>query len=72
MVPVALGHRSKGVVHRRSTEILGRILGQLDAGAAEVAWSEMRERLMTFTTPEGWAGPNELLLTAGRRREEPT
>jgi SAM-dependent methyltransferase len=52
---------------RSSASPIQQILGRLDAAAADAAWSEMRERLMTFTTPEGWAGPNELLLTAGRR-----
>jgi hypothetical protein len=28
--------------------------------------------LMAFTTTDGWDGPNELLLTAGRRLEETT
>ena len=27
----------------------------------------VRERLNAFTTADGWEGPNELLLTAGRR-----
>lgn len=60
-----------GFVRRSASPIL-QILGRLDAAAADAAWSEMRERLMTFTTPEGWAGPNELLLTAGRRPRETT
>jgi SAM-dependent methyltransferase len=55
---------------RSSASPILQILGRLDAAAADAAWSEMRERLMTFTTPEGWAGPNELLLTAGRRPGE--
>ncbi|MBE0549982.1 MAG: class I SAM-dependent methyltransferase [Rubrivivax sp.] len=57
---------------RSSASPILQILGQLDAAAAEAAWSEMRERLMAFTTPAGWEGPNELLLTAGRRSEETT
>lgn len=57
---------------RRSASPVLQILGRLDAAAAEAAWSEMRERLLIFTTPQGWAGPNELLLTAGRRAEERT
>jgi SAM-dependent methyltransferase len=54
---------------RSSASPIVQILSGLDAAAAEAAWSEMRERLMAFTTPDGWAGPNELLLTAGRRPE---
>jgi SAM-dependent methyltransferase len=57
---------------RSSASPILQILGRLDVAAADEAWGEMRERLMTFTTPEGWAGPNELLLTAGRRRRETT
>lgn len=57
---------------RRSASPILQILGQLDAAAAEAAWYEMRERLMAFTTHEGWEGPNELLLTAGRRAAETT
>jgi SAM-dependent methyltransferase len=54
---------------RRSASPILQILDRLDAAAAEAAWREMRERLMAFTTPGGWAGPNELLLTAARRPE---
>jgi len=55
---------------RRSASPILQILGGLDGAAAEGAWSEMRDQLMVFTTPHGWAGPNELLLTAGRRPGE--
>jgi SAM-dependent methyltransferase len=55
---------------RRSASPILQILDRLDAAAAEAAWLEMRDRLQAFTTPGGWAGPNELLLTAGRRPEE--
>jgi len=57
---------------RSSASPILQILGRLDAAAAESAWSDMRERLMVFTTTDGWDGPNELLLTAGRRPEETT
>lgn len=57
---------------RSSASPILQILGRLDASAAEAAWSEMRERLSTFTTRQGWEGPNELLLTVGRRAREPT
>ena len=52
---------------RSSASPIQQILGRLDAAAADAAWDEMRERLMVFSTPQGWEGPNELLLTAGRR-----
>ncbi|HJV68519.1 class I SAM-dependent methyltransferase [Ideonella sp.] len=57
---------------RSSASPILQILGRLDAASAEAAWSEMRERLMSFTSHEGWEGPNELLLTAGRRPEGTT
>jgi SAM-dependent methyltransferase len=43
------------------------ILARLTPAAAAAAWAEVRDRLDVFTTADGWAGPNELLLTAGRR-----
>jgi SAM-dependent methyltransferase len=54
---------------RSSASPIQQILGRLDAAAADAAWGEMRERLMAFNTPQGWEGPNELFLTAGRRAE---
>jgi hypothetical protein len=57
---------------RSSASPILQILGRLDAAAADAAWSEMRERLMAFTTHDGWEGPNELLLTAGRRPAQAT
>jgi len=55
---------------RSSASPILHILARLDAGSAEAAWAEIRERLSTFDTPTGWEGPNELLLTAGRRSKE--
>ena len=55
---------------RQSAAPVVQILARLDAAAAEAAWAEMRERLRVFETASGWAGPNELLLTAGRRSED--
>jgi SAM-dependent methyltransferase len=52
---------------RTSASPIQHILGTLDPGAAAAAWGEMRERLNVYTTANGWEGPNELLLTAGRR-----
>jgi hypothetical protein len=54
---------------RSSASPILQILNQLDAASAEAAWGEMRDRLQAFTTQQGWEGPNELLLTAGRRPE---
>jgi SAM-dependent methyltransferase len=52
---------------RSSASPINQILGRLDDAAAGAAWAEMEDKLSAFTTPTGWAGPNELLLTAGRR-----
>jgi hypothetical protein len=55
---------------RSSASPIMQILSRLDAASAEAAWSEMRDRLRAFTAHDGWEGPNEVLLTAGRRPEE--
>ena len=55
---------------RSSASPILQILGHLDAASAAAAWDEMRDRLNAFTTQQGWEGPNELLLTAGRRPEQ--
>lgn len=55
---------------RSSASPIQQILRPLEPAAAEAAWDEMRERLAVFTTPTGWEGPNELLLTAARRADE--
>ncbi len=52
---------------RNSASPIRQILGRLDEAAAAAAWADMEERLAVFATPSGWAGPNELLLTAARR-----
>ncbi len=57
---------------RSSASPILQILARLDAAAAEAAWAAMRQRLQVFATPQGWEGPNELLLTAGRRAGQST
>ena len=52
---------------RSSASPVLQILGRLDEQAAAAAWAEIEERLAVFNTASGWQGPNELLLTAGRR-----
>jgi SAM-dependent methyltransferase len=52
---------------RSSASPIQQILAGLDEAAAGAAWAEMEDKLSAFTTPKGWTGPNELLLTAGRR-----
>lgn len=43
------------------------VLGSLAAEAAEAAWADIKAQLRAFDVDGGWCGPNELLLTAGRR-----
>jgi hypothetical protein len=33
----------------------------------DAAWAEIAAKLKAFETPGGWAGPNELLLTSGKK-----
>ena len=39
-----------------------QMLAPLPAAAQRDAWEEMRAQLNVFATPDGWVGPNELLL----------
>ena len=52
---------------RSSASPILQILAGLDDAAAKAAWDDVRQQLHAFTTPTGWEGPNELLLTAARR-----
>jgi len=52
---------------RTSASPIQQILGRLDPASADAAWAEMEQRLGEFATSSGWVGPNELLLTVGRR-----
>jgi hypothetical protein len=52
---------------RSSASPIQMILSRLDEAAANAAWAEMADILSACATPSGWEGPNELLLTAGRR-----
>jgi ubiquinone/menaquinone biosynthesis C-methylase UbiE len=52
---------------RSSASPVQQILGRLEPAAAAAAWDEIEQRLEAYTAPTGWAGPNELLLTAARR-----
>lgn len=44
-----------------------QILERLDDARRHAAWAEMETRLAAFDTAQGWEGPNELLLTVGRK-----
>ena len=52
---------------RTSASPILQILGRLDEAARSAAWAEIESKLSAFNTPGGWEGPNELLLTVGRR-----
>ena len=52
---------------RMSAGPILQILNKLDDVARESAWAEIEGKLKTFDSSTGWEGPNELLLTAGRR-----
>ncbi|MEP7296428.1 MAG: class I SAM-dependent methyltransferase [Burkholderiales bacterium] len=52
---------------RSSASPILQILAGLGEEAAKAAWDDIRAQLQAFTTPTGWEGPNELLLTAARR-----
>lgn len=52
---------------RNSASPILQILGRLDAPAKEAAWAEIESKLNAFNTGGCWEGPNELLLTIGRR-----
>jgi ubiquinone/menaquinone biosynthesis C-methylase UbiE len=52
---------------RTSASPIVQMLSRLDDAANEAAWADIEAKLGAFTTPTGWQGPNELLLTVGRR-----
>lgn len=55
---------------RSSASPIVQILAQLNPQAREAAWADMEEQLEVFQLPEGWEGPNELLLAAGSKPED--
>ena len=50
-----------------SASPIQQMLAKLDEDARAAAWEAMLKRLHAFETASGWEGPNEMLLTAGRR-----
>jgi len=52
---------------RTSAGPILQILSRLDEAAKAAAWAEIEEKLSAFNVAGGWEGPNELLLTVGRR-----
>ena len=55
---------------RQSAAPVIAVLAGLGPAARAAAWDDIRERLLVFETADGWTGPNELLLTAGRHCEQ--
>jgi len=49
-----------------------QILSPLSDAAKAAAWADMQTQLEVFQTPEGWVGPNTLLLTVGQKPEPAT
>ncbi len=43
----------------------------MDPATAEAAWADMEKALGRYQRPDGWEGPNELLLTAARKSQLP-
>jgi SAM-dependent methyltransferase len=52
---------------RTSAGPILQILGRLDEAKRDAAWAEIEAKLSAFDTADGWAGPNELLLTSGAK-----
>ena len=52
---------------RTSAGPILQILSRLDAAARDAAWADIETKFNAFNTASGWEGPNELLLTVGRR-----
>lgn len=52
---------------RTSASPILEILNRLDDANRTAAWAEIEDKLSAFNTPNDWEGPNELLLTVGRR-----
>jgi SAM-dependent methyltransferase len=52
---------------RTSASPIQQMLAGLDAAKQATAWAAMEARLQKFATPSGWEGPNQVLLTVGRR-----
>jgi SAM-dependent methyltransferase len=52
---------------RTSASPILQIIAGMDDGNRRTVWAEIEDRLSAFNTPDGWVGPNELLLTVGER-----
>lgn len=52
---------------RTSASPVLQILARLDDEGRQAAWADIEDKLSAFNTPDGWVGPNELLLTLGQK-----
>jgi SAM-dependent methyltransferase len=52
---------------RTSASPILQIIAGMDDGKRRAVWAEIEDRLGAFSAPDGWVGPNELLLTVGQR-----
>ena len=43
------------------------LLSRLAPAEQEAAWADLRQQLAVFEGPQGWSGPNSLLLTTGAK-----
>ncbi len=63
MVLPSVGHYIEFV--RDSGAPVVAMLAKLEPAAQTRAWTEIEAQLSAFSTPDGWIGPNELLLATG-------
>jgi len=52
---------------RTSAGPVVQIVTSMDPATAKAAWADMEKALGRYQRPDGWEGPNELLLTGARR-----
>jgi hypothetical protein len=52
---------------RDSAGPIVEILERLDEAGRQRAWLDIERQLSAFQKADGWEGPNELLITVGRR-----
>lgn len=52
---------------RESFGALHQMLGSLDAPTQDLVWAEIEQALKRFEGPDGFIGPCELVIAAGRR-----
>ncbi|MEO7548610.1 MAG: methyltransferase domain-containing protein [Ramlibacter sp.] len=71
VLPIAAPMRLPTAAHylefvRSAGSPIMQILAPLPQAAQQAAWDDMAAQLERFAGPDGWMGPNELLLCSGR------